>query len=61
MTDMSDADIERHLFEYEKYEDKLKSDIVRETNNVVKGWLEARLKSVNNRMNDLKDDWLRIT
>ena len=53
---MSDADIERHLSEYEKYEDKLKSDIVRETNNVVKGWLEARLKSVNNRMNDLKDD-----
>ena len=53
MTDISDKDIVKHLSEYEKYEKELKYNILEEKNKIVKGWLEARLKSVERRIDDL--------
>ena len=53
MSDTSDKDIVKHLHEYEKYEKELKFNIPEEKNGVMRGWLEARLKSVERRIDEL--------
>ena len=48
-------DDERHLSEYENYEKELEEKIPKETKQE-KYWLENRLKSVKNRIRDVKRD-----
>ena len=48
-------DDERHISEYENYKKELEEKIPKETNQE-KYWLENRLKSVKNRIRDVKRD-----
>ena len=48
-------DNERHLSEYENYEKELEEKIPKEKNQE-KFWLENRLKSVKNRIRDVRRD-----
>ena len=45
---------ERHLFEYKGYEKRLEESIPKETDKREKDWLENRLKSVKNRIRDVR-------
>ena len=47
-------DGERHLLEYQRYEKELEKLIPNETRRIEKDWFENRLKSVKNRIKDVK-------